>query len=64
MASKILVLKGHFDLALRAVRFALAIVLSHPELERLLCSVLCDYGNSLLNSDHVEMAVQVYTVSQ
>ncbi|EFO24999.2 hypothetical protein LOAG_03482 [Loa loa] len=62
VTAKILVYKRRFNLALRAVRFALAIVLSHPELERLLCSVLCDYGDCLLNSDHVEMAVQVYTV--
>uniref|UniRef100_A0A0R3RGR1 TPR_REGION domain-containing protein n=1 Tax=Elaeophora elaphi TaxID=1147741 RepID=A0A0R3RGR1_9BILA len=59
ITSKILVFKRHFNLALRTVRFALAIVLSHPELEGLLCSVLCEYGDCLLNSDHVEMAVQV-----
>nr|CDP95213.1 Bm9711 [Brugia malayi] len=62
VTAKILIFKGCFKLALRAVRFALVIVLSHPELERLLCSVLCDYGDCLLNSDHVEIAVQVYTV--
>ncbi|CAG9536568.1 unnamed protein product [Cercopithifilaria johnstoni] len=62
LTAKILVFKRRFNLALRTVRFALAIVLSHPELERLLWSVLCDYGDCLLNSDHVEMAVQVYTV--
>uniref|UniRef100_A0A1I8E9R8 Amyloid protein-binding protein 2 n=1 Tax=Wuchereria bancrofti TaxID=6293 RepID=A0A1I8E9R8_WUCBA len=59
VTAKILIFKGCFNLALRAIRFALAIVLSHPELERLLCSVLCDYGDCLLNSDHVEIAVQV-----
>ncbi|CAG9536569.1 unnamed protein product [Cercopithifilaria johnstoni] len=59
LTAKILVFKRRFNLALRTVRFALAIVLSHPELERLLWSVLCDYGDCLLNSDHVEMAVQV-----
>ncbi|VDK81450.1 unnamed protein product [Onchocerca ochengi] len=62
ITAKILVFKRCFNLALRIVRFALTIVLSHPELERLLCSVLSDYGDCLLNSDHVEMAVQVYTV--
>lgn len=64
LTAKILIFKRHFNLALRTIRFALAIVLSHPKLERLLWSVLCDYGDCLLNSDHVEMAVQVYTVSQ
>ncbi|VDO31207.1 unnamed protein product [Onchocerca flexuosa] len=62
ITAKILIFKRCFNLALQIVRFALTIVLSHPELERLLCSVLCDYGDCLLNSDHVEMAVQVYTV--
>ncbi|KAM3723268.1 Amyloid protein-binding protein [Dirofilaria immitis] len=62
ITAKILVFKRYFNLALKIVRFALTIVLSHPELERLLCSVLCDYGDCLLNSDNVEMAVQVYTV--
>uniref|UniRef100_A0A915PIK9 Uncharacterized protein n=1 Tax=Setaria digitata TaxID=48799 RepID=A0A915PIK9_9BILA len=62
ITAKILVFKRHFNLALKSIRFALAIVLSHQELERLLCSVLCDYGDCLLNSDRVEMAVQVYTV--
>ncbi|MCP9258083.1 Solute carrier family 17 member 9 [Dirofilaria immitis] len=59
ITAKILVFKRYFNLALKIVRFALTIVLSHPELERLLCSVLCDYGDCLLNSDNVEMAVQV-----
>ncbi|KAL4002611.1 Tetratricopeptide repeat family protein [Acanthocheilonema viteae] len=62
LTAKVLVFKRHFNLALRTIRFALAIVLSDAELERLLWSVLCDYGDCLLNSDHVEMAVQVYTV--
>ncbi|VDN01338.1 unnamed protein product [Thelazia callipaeda] len=62
MTAKMLIFKRHFDLALKSVRFALAIVLGHPEHEGLLCSVLCDYGDCLLHSDNVEMSVQVYTV--
>ncbi|VDK27725.1 unnamed protein product [Gongylonema pulchrum] len=59
VTAKILVFKKHFALALKCIRFALALVLRHPHLEVLLFSVLSDFTECLLKSDSVDMALDV-----